>query len=312
MDFTKEEIEEFKNEAIEMLDQAEQSLLALEKGGDFKNHYNSIFRAFHSLKGGAGMLGLTHLQNHMHQVETQYQQYKGQDKLPENSIGYFLKAVDASRKILDGEEISFDYSMSESKAVTATPTDKNTSIQATSAADGDRIKIVCIDDEEAIGDILKEILNTNNFEAFVFNDPTLAVEEISKIKPEVVMTDFTMPRMNGYDVLRSIHKIDPDIPVVFLTGNISKDMLLKSLNAGVFSVLEKPFEEEQVMQTCHTASQKFRTTKLLNNTINFIYYQFSDLDQYLQEKGANEIREYMHLQLKNLLEAKRQLQKINN
>ena len=64
MDLSTEEIREFKNEALELLDEAEQSLLSLEKGGDFSKTYAAVFRVFHSLKGGAGMLGLQELQSH--------------------------------------------------------------------------------------------------------------------------------------------------------------------------------------------------------------------------------------------------------
>ena len=65
MSFTQEDINEFKAEALEFLDSAEKSLLSLDTGNDFLKVYDVIFRSFHNLKGGAGMMELVDLQNHI-------------------------------------------------------------------------------------------------------------------------------------------------------------------------------------------------------------------------------------------------------
>lgn len=109
MSFTDEEIEEFKNEACELLDIAEKSLLALDKGADFKICYNAIFRSFHNLKGGAGMMELGELCRHTHELETIFTQFQDKTNIPFEYLSFFLNGVDAARLILGGEKVSFSY-----------------------------------------------------------------------------------------------------------------------------------------------------------------------------------------------------------
>jgi len=103
------EIEEFKTEAFELLDIAEKSLLALDEGEEFNSCYNAIFRSFHNLKGGAGMMELDELRDHTHKLETIFTQFQDQTQIPFQYLSFFLKGVDAARLILNGEDVTFSY-----------------------------------------------------------------------------------------------------------------------------------------------------------------------------------------------------------
>jgi two-component system, chemotaxis family, sensor kinase CheA len=109
MSFSSEEIEEFKTEAQELMDIAEKSLLELDQGGDFTDCFDSIFRSLHNLKGGAGMMEFVELQTHTHELETIFMGFKGKSSIPKNYVNFFLRGIDASRLILEGEAIEFDY-----------------------------------------------------------------------------------------------------------------------------------------------------------------------------------------------------------
>jgi chemotaxis protein histidine kinase CheA len=109
--FSPEEIEEFKVEAQELMDMAEKSLLALDQGGDFKTCFDSVFRGFHNLKGGAGMMEFLDLQAHTHELETIFMGFKEKTSIPKEFINLFLRGIDAARSILDGEKVDFDFSI---------------------------------------------------------------------------------------------------------------------------------------------------------------------------------------------------------
>ncbi len=109
--FSPEEIEEFKVEAQELMDMAEKSLLALDQGGDFKTCFDSVFRGFHNLKGGAGMMEFLDLQAHTHELETIFMGFKEKTSIPKEFINLFLRGIDAARSILDGEKVDFDFSV---------------------------------------------------------------------------------------------------------------------------------------------------------------------------------------------------------
>lgn len=115
--FSPEEIEEFKVEAQELMDMAEKSLLALDQGGDFKTCFDSVFRGFHNLKGGAGMMEFLDLQAHTHELETIFMGFKEKTSIPKEFINLFLRGIDAARSILDGEKVNFDFSIKNEASV---------------------------------------------------------------------------------------------------------------------------------------------------------------------------------------------------
>ena len=103
-----EEMNEFKIEANDLLDEAETCLLELDKTNSYQEHFNSIFRAFHSIKGAAGMFGIDNLQAHMHSLETLFESKKNDDHVSALQIDYFLKGVDGARQFLNGVDIQFN------------------------------------------------------------------------------------------------------------------------------------------------------------------------------------------------------------
>ncbi len=96
---------DFYIEAEELFDEAEDSLLAIEKSDDYQSCFNSIFRAFHSVKGAAGMFGIEKLQEHMHFVENLLEKKKSDGSMSSAMVDYLLKAVDGARRILKCENI---------------------------------------------------------------------------------------------------------------------------------------------------------------------------------------------------------------
>ncbi|AZZ36449.1 hypothetical protein CIK05_06490 [Bdellovibrio sp. qaytius] len=98
-----DDLKEFRIEGAELLEAAEKALLSLEEGGHYKTQYNAVFRAFHNLKGAAGMMEMLDLQAHTHVLETTLVSLKDNDSLSPEQIDYFLKGVDGAKKMLWGE-----------------------------------------------------------------------------------------------------------------------------------------------------------------------------------------------------------------
>ena len=114
MSFSQEEIEEFKAEALDLLDTAEKSLLALDGGADFRPMFDAIFRSFHNLKGASGMMELNLLQAHTHELENVLMKYKETTSIPKEVISFFLQGVDVAKSILNGEQVEFNHNLANS------------------------------------------------------------------------------------------------------------------------------------------------------------------------------------------------------
>lgn len=109
MSFSAQEIEEFKAEALELLDVAEKSLLSLDKGAEFRPSFDAIFRGFHNLKGAAGMMELRPLQAHTHELENILMGFKNENSIPKEYVDLFLRGIDTARSLLDGKTIEFSF-----------------------------------------------------------------------------------------------------------------------------------------------------------------------------------------------------------
>jgi FixJ family two-component response regulator/HPt (histidine-containing phosphotransfer) domain-containing protein len=348
VELSDEEISEFKIEAEELLDQAEQSLLDIDKGGSFQKGYDAIFRAFHSVKGAAGMLNWTSLQHHMHQLETHFQNCKIDPTLSKQRVTYFLNGVDGCRKILDGIEVKFIYelpaSIHKSPSAPNSPdepattelepedsadsTENITKDNFTEESSGPNLSLVAsnaepeierneselpaplvfiIDDEPDIVDILSDMLSSATYEIKGYTKAMDAINAIEKLKPQCVFTDMNMPEMTGFEVLKKVHAKDPDIPVIFVSAHLTKQLLIDALGFGVFGAIEKPFNESQILNICKIATKRYQLWNLLNRSINFVLYQYSGLEEYLTTKGLFEVRDLMVKEMQTLLEVRRQL-----
>lgn len=104
MSFQEDELSEFRTEAVELLETAEASLLALEQGEDFKVQFDIIFRVFHNLKGACGMMGLVELGAHMHNLENILNSTRDDSKVNKDQMDTFLKGIDQARVMLGIKE----------------------------------------------------------------------------------------------------------------------------------------------------------------------------------------------------------------
>lgn len=306
MSFSDEELLVFNIEALELLDCAEKCLLQLDKGESLHNHYNSIFRAFHSIKGAAGMMDMIALQSHMHQLESIFTQQQGQEFLSKEFTDLFLRGVDATKAILRGQKINFDYQVIANSPLLTKPSSPENIATVTQLGTKPAIgKILVVDDEPEIVDLLTKILRLQNITAKGVARSEEVMGALATFKPDALFTDISMPGDNGIDILKALNKSHPDIPVVFISGYVNKDILLQAIELGVFGVIEKPFDIVKVSACAITAIEKHRLTKMLNSSINLLMYQFADLSDFLKSQGRDDIHKIISDEISALLEQRR-------
>jgi DNA-binding response OmpR family regulator len=111
-------------------------------------------------------------------------------------------------------------------------------------------KILVIDDEPEITDIVKAFLTNAGYQVLVENSPVNAVERAKKFKPNLVLLDIMMPFMDGYEVCSALKKdiSTANIPVLFLTGKDATDDGGKVFESGGDLFVKKPFSCERLLQ----------------------------------------------------------------
>jgi len=110
-------------------------------------------------------------------------------------------------------------------------------------------KILVIDDEPEITEIVDAFLTTAGYEVAVENSSEAGIRRAKEFKPDLILLDIILPVMDGYDVCGVLKKdpVTTSIPVVFITGKDARDDQGRSFKAGCDLFVKKPFSCERLL-----------------------------------------------------------------
>jgi len=126
-------------------------------------------------------------------------------------------------------------------------------------------KILVIDDEISILEVVKLGLEEGGFKVDVFSDPIEALNRFSEGNYDAVLTDINMPEMSGLEVLRRCKKIDPEAVVILITAYSSIDSAIEAIRGGALDYIRKPFRMEELILRLKEALDRVRIKKSLKN-----------------------------------------------
>ena len=107
-------------------------------------------------------------------------------------------------------------------------------------------RILVVDDEEEIRNILGRILEQKGFEVITAPDGQQAMEKICLNTPDAVLLDERMPGLSGMDVLKKIKLIDDNLPVVLITAYANIHQAVEAMKEGAYDYIAKPFDNNEV------------------------------------------------------------------
>jgi DNA-binding response OmpR family regulator len=110
---------------------------------------------------------------------------------------------------------------------------------------GERILIV--EDDERIGSTLVRALQGNEYDAVWARTGRKAVDAVSSARPDLVILDLGLPDIDGLDVCRQIHELDPSIEIVMLTARDEELDIVIGLDAGAIDYVTKPFKLAELL-----------------------------------------------------------------
>jgi len=120
-------------------------------------------------------------------------------------------------------------------------------------------EILIIDDNPDIRNILKDLISDAGYETRIAANYNQALNEIDKKLPDVAIIDVKLDKgdNDGIELLNHIKNKNKDIPVIIISGHANIEMAIKSLKSGAFEFLEKPFDEERLMNFVKRAVENF-------------------------------------------------------
>ena len=151
-------------------------------------------------------------------------------------------------------------------------------------------EILIVDDNADIRNILNELISDHGFKTRVAANFSQALIEIDKKLPDVAIIDVKLDKgdNDGIELLSHIKKKNKDVPVIIISGHANIEMAVKSLKSGAFEFIEKPFDQERLMNFVNRAVENFNLKK---ENKEYETKLFSSYDLIGDSKNINSIRD---------------------
>ncbi len=125
-----------------------------------------------------------------------------------------------------------------------------------SSSSKEKISVLLVDDEDRFRLNLCKRLSLRGFEVQELSDPEDTVRVVRQSRPDVVVLDRKMPKMQGEEVLREVKRVAPTTQVILLTGHASMDSAAEFGRMDAFAYLEKPCETDVLISSIKAAYQE--------------------------------------------------------
>lgn len=122
-----------------------------------------------------------------------------------------------------------------------------------------KARVYIIDDDGAVRDSLTVQLEASGYEVASFASAVGFLEAAAKIALGCVISDVQMPDMDGMELQQRLAEMKLDFPVVIMTGHGDVALAVRAMKAGAVDFIEKPFEENAILELIERAQSRFAT-----------------------------------------------------
>ena len=137
-------------------------------------------------------------------------------------------------------------------------------------------EILIIDDNADIRNIINDLIIEVGYKTRLAANYNQALNEIDKKLPDVAIIDVKLDKgdNDGLELLSHIKKKDKNIPVIIITGHANVEMAIKALKAGAFEFIEKPFNQERLLNFVNRAVENINLKKENKEFENKLFYSY--------------------------------------
>jgi two-component system, NtrC family, C4-dicarboxylate transport response regulator DctD len=146
---------------------------------------------------------------------------------------------------------------------------------------------ILIEDEDAVRMATAQTLELGGFTVYACASAEQARSRLQPGFPGVVVTDVRLPGKSGLEVLTQTMAMDPDLPVIVVTGHGDVSMAVEVMRAGAYDFIEKPFAAERLLETVKRAQEK-RNLVLENQRLKAAWSSHPDMPTLIGESAAIE------------------------
>lgn len=109
------------------------------------------------------------------------------------------------------------------------------------------MKILYVEDEPFLGKIVKESLESRDFEVLMVDDGNEVIHNFEQFQPDLCVLDVMLPNKDGYTLGKEIRQLNASMPILFLTAKTQTEDVLKGFQSGGNDYIRKPFSMEELI-----------------------------------------------------------------
>ena len=152
-------------------------------------------------------------------------------------------------------------------------------------------KILIVDDEPKIVDVVKAYLENSNYQVFTAFDGEQALKQFEKIHPDLIILDLMLPKISGEQICQIIRK-KSRIPIIMLTAKVQENDKINGFNIGADDYLTKPFSPRELV--VRISSLLRRCSEGISPLFNIMSWNNNDLQidftEMIVKKAGNDIK----------------------
>jgi two-component system sensor histidine kinase/response regulator len=160
--------------------------------------------------------------------------------------------------------------------------------------------IFVIDDDEIIRLSCEQILQKSGYIVETFGNGYEGIERLKQVRPPLLVVDIKMPELDGFEVIKIVRKIDPEIVIVVITGYATIETAVDAMRVGAYDFLPKPFTPGELRMIIERGFERWRLakeTQLLRLEKEEVERKFVTLVSHQLKRPLAAVRQYLDVLL---------------
>ncbi len=160
--------------------------------------------------------------------------------------------------------------------------------------------IFVIDDDEIIRLSCEQILRKSGYKVETFGNGYEGIERLKQVRPPLLVVDIKMPELDGFEVIKRVRKIDPDVVIVVITGYATIETAVDAMKMGAYDFLPKPFTPTELRLIIDRGIERWRLAKeaqLLRKEKEEVERKFVTLVSHQLKTPLGAVKQYLDVLL---------------